>query len=266
MTQSDSPTPEIHSDSEYRETSIALGQRRHPPKVLRRLMNAFESYRQARKYGWSRPWNKYDLLNFQSFRLNPAEDRWLVEKAGELISERQEQIPEPARAFVRALLADAKLMGFVFVHDYTEGDLVHEGATLSFGRVNDKRYRDRFDIVLESPLRDGMSGGLNRCRLFIDPYRSDDKKPLFQEIFSPLDSAVCGDLFAAMSRISFAWSRSEARIWDHWTSAYIDYFGDRVQRPTTSFFLAATPSTRRLGLDVPEGFEISTPEAVKGAA
>lgn len=265
MTESHQPAPDIQSDSEYRETSIALHQQRHPPRVLRRLMNAFESYRQARKYGWSRPWNKVDLLNFLSFRLHMREDVWLLDTARRVLAENASRMPDEARAFVDELLADSDLMGFFFVHDFTEGERQHEGATLSLGRVNQKRYRDRIDIIVESELVEGRSQGLSRCRIFIDPFRDQERQLLWRADFTPAADSACQPLFAALSHLSHAWQYDTDRLWDHWTSAYIDYFGDRALHPQASFFPAQS-GCERLERALPEGAESLLSRPLAGAA
>ena len=63
-------TNAIDNENQYREASKTLAREKRPPAVLRMLMNSFESYRQARKYGWSRPWNKVDLASGKRFPLN----------------------------------------------------------------------------------------------------------------------------------------------------------------------------------------------------
>ena len=57
---------EIQTSQTYQAAMQALNKKNRPPAVLRMLMNAFESYRQARKTGWSRPWNKYRVKTFRS--------------------------------------------------------------------------------------------------------------------------------------------------------------------------------------------------------
>ena len=69
-------------------------------------------------------------------------------------------------------------MGFVFTHEFSEDGKQYEGATLSLGRKNQKRYRDRIDIIFESPVIAGISQGLERIRVYIDPYREKDKNTL----------------------------------------------------------------------------------------
>ena len=65
---------EIKNGDAYREAMITLNKRSQPPAMLRKIMNAFESYRASRKIGWSRPWNKYGIRTFQSYRLDCHND------------------------------------------------------------------------------------------------------------------------------------------------------------------------------------------------
>ncbi|MCK5360410.1 MAG: hypothetical protein KAJ95_07270, partial [Gammaproteobacteria bacterium] len=220
-------TQAINTETQYREASKTLSREKRPPAVLRMLMNSFESYRQARKFGWSRPWNKVDLMNFQSFKLDPSNNPAFIRTASDLLNLELLNLTKDAQNFAEELLADKNLMGFVFIHEFTEGGKQYEGATLSLGRKNQKRYRDRIDIIFESPVIAGISQGLERIRVYIDPYRENDKKTLWQGATATLNNSHAESLFAALSEVSWEWAGDEKRVWDHWTSAYIDYFGER---------------------------------------
>ena len=257
-------TKAIETESEYREASKTLSQRKRPPAVLRMLMNSFESYRQARKFGWSRPWNKYDLMNFQSFRLNFSCTPWFLDTARTILDIESDAMPEAVQQFYQELLSDAKLMGFIFVHEFSRNGQQYEGATLSLGRVNNKRYRDRIDIIVESPVVNGVSQGIERCRIYIDPYRQDDKKPLWQNEGLACNKPVYQTLFSALSHVSWSWADNQAHIWDHWTSAYIDYFGDRQWSMSASYFFNDNVHSRidteipfDLQLDISPSVELS---------
>lgn len=226
----------IGSESQYQEVLTHLSRQDRPNVILRKLMNAFESYRQARKLGWSRPWNKYDLNNFQSFKLNPSDDRGLIDSGRTLLAESFPTLPAEALAFVDELLADPELMGFIFVHEYRADGRLFEGATLSLGRKRERRYRDRFDLILESEVTDGDSRGLSRIRLYIDPYVAGVREPLYTAVAEPPAGAEAQSLFARLSEISWEWEGLGDKVWDHWTSAYIDYFGPRQFILRESFF------------------------------
>jgi hypothetical protein len=145
-------------------------------------------------------------------------------------------------------------MGFIFVHEYTENQGLdkkndYEGATLSLGRrVKDKgnqRYRDRIDIIVESPVINGISQGLQRTRIYIDPYCKQNKEPLWQGELDSTHKPPLTQLFNSLSDTSWSWANDTQHIWDHWTSAYIDYFGNR-QKPISKsyFFVEQSPASR----------------------
>ena len=69
----------IKNEDQYRSAVKQLDQDKKPAFLLRLLMNAVESYRQARKFGWSRPQNKYGLTVFRSFRLDRGRDQSLID-------------------------------------------------------------------------------------------------------------------------------------------------------------------------------------------
>lgn len=226
----------IEDEQAYQKALATLNRGAQAPAVLRLLMRAFEAYRAARKMGWSRPWNKYELINFQSFRLRPGEDGDLIELGRQLLDEAFPERPAQARAFIDTLLRDDDLMGFIFCHEYRHQGRNWEGATLSLGRKAQKRYRDRLDIILESELLEGESRGLSRVRVYVDPYTGKSGGPLWQAVLEPADKPTAERLFARLSEISWTWFADTERRWDHWTSRYIDYFGERRQDLQCSYF------------------------------
>jgi len=246
----------IENEAQYHETSKILSAKKRPPAILRLLMNSFESYRQARKFGWSRPWNKVDLMNFQSFKLNTNEYPWFVQSAQTLLQSNAIVLPEEAQTFVAELLSEQKLMAFIFVHEYTCDGKKYEGATLSLGRKNNKRYRDRIDIIVESPVIEGVSMGVQRCRIFIDPYKADHKEPLWQGELKAAEHPLIEDLFAALSHISWHWNGNKKHIWDHWTSAYIDYFGERQWSLPRSYFFISPSAHAHIKMPLPEALQL----------
>jgi hypothetical protein len=140
--------------------------RKRPPQALRVLMQALEKYRQAKKMGWSRPWNKDNVVNFQRFSLTVG-DQALCQMALAVIKAEAKDMPPEARRFVAELLAGGQAaMGFVFFQEFTDQDRRYEGAVVSYGRVSaaNKRFRDRLDLILESEVVDGISQGLSRIR------------------------------------------------------------------------------------------------------
>ena len=226
---------QIDSVTEYNRIKKAISKKDQPNKVIRFLMNSLESYRQSRKLGWSRPWNKYNLTVFQSFKLKFAEETKLLDLAKVLL-EKDISMPSSARYFVEELLADEQhLMGFVFVHEYMDEGQFYEGVTFSIGRVKDKKYRDRIDLILESPVNEGKSQGFSRMRVYIDPF-TGAKEPLWACTVSDALSSSAYQLFEQMSEISWSWADQADRLWQHWTSNYIDYFGPRQHELNMSYF------------------------------
>ncbi len=230
----------IQDAESYQAAMQALNKKDRPPAVLRLLMNAFESYRQARKIGWSRPWNKYGVKTFRSYRLDLDQDTDLIALARDILTETGSGMPEAARAYVNDLLDDRpqarrQLMGFIFFHEIEDGADVYEGATLSFGRKIEKRYRDRLDFVFEAPVDNQQAGPFTRMRIFIDPYLSI-KPPLWQTDCPATSSPQAQAAFQRLSAVYTAWESVYDRPWDHWTSAYIEHFGPRRHYVENSHF------------------------------
>lgn len=219
---------QIDSAKKYNQIKKVISKKQQPGKLMRLLMNALESYRQSRKLGWSRPWNKYHLTVFQSFKLKFNEDKTILELAKDLL-EQDVAMPSSARHFVADLLADDKqLMGYLFAHDYQdqEDQQLYEGMTLSLGRKNNKKYRDRIDLIFESPVIDGVSQGLARIRVYIDPYMGA-KEPLWTYTLSDALSNHAFSCFEQLSSCSWKWADDNEKLWNHWTENYIDYFAPR---------------------------------------
>ncbi|MBT3701226.1 MAG: hypothetical protein HOE62_09505 [Alphaproteobacteria bacterium] len=235
---------DIKDDAGYRVAMATLNKQSRPPVVLRLLMSAFEAYRQSRRIGWSRPWNKYGINTFQSFRLAfPADDN-LIDLARAVLDSECADIPEDADSFIQDLLSGDDLMGFVFVHEFEEGSKRFEGATLSFGRKTQRRYRDRLDLIVEAPVEGAGIGEMSRLRVFVDPYRGV-KPPLWQTSVNAAKSASVKTLYEELGKLSHAWAGDTDKLWDHWTSRYIDYFGPRRwPLGNTPFYVetSATPS------------------------
>ena len=217
---------DIKDEAGYRLAMATLNKQNRAPVVLRLLMGAFEAYRQARRIGWSRPWNKYGINTFQSFRLRFPADSTLIDLARAVLDADCPDMPENADSFIQELLSDPELMGFIFVHEFEKEGQRFEGATLSFGRKTGRRYRDRLDLIVEAPIDGGSIGALSRLRIFIDPYRGI-KPPLWESALDASTSAPAASLYAELGRLSHDWAHDADKLWDHWTSRYIDYFGPR---------------------------------------
>jgi hypothetical protein len=227
---------EIENQTDHDQVMRLITNRKKPNAILRMLMNAFEGYRQSKKLGWSRPWNKYDLINFQSFKVKKERDQDLLVLADRIIKQECLNMPAAAVEFADTLIHRCEgLMAFIFVHEFTEDGELYEGATLSLGCKNNKRYRDRLDIIVEAPVIDGNSQGFKRLRVFVDPY-TGDKAPLWSKVSYPAAGLPSSDLFARLAEISHDWQVISANHWNHWTSDYIDYFGPRETHLAKSFF------------------------------
>lgn len=236
---------QIDSTTEYRRVKRLLSKKTPPNKVMRFLMNAFESYRQARKLGWSRPWNKYNLTVFQSFKLKFSEDKGLQELVSRILED-EIAMPASAKHFVKDLLSDHQhLNGFVFVHDHQDEGQLYEGVTYSLGRVKDKKYRDRIDLILESPVHAGKSQGLSRIRVYIDPFMLA-KEPLWASTHTQSLSRHAFELFDQLADCSWAWPSQATRLWNHWTADYINYFAPRKKMLELSYFYQADRPKSRI--------------------
>jgi hypothetical protein len=235
--------PEIQSASQYRSAVKQLDQGKRPPFLLRLLMNALESYRQARKMGWSRPQNKYGLTVFQSFKMDPSRDQTVIDLAMKTFLTEFTELDEASSDFVREIHQDPRLMGFVFVHDFSEKGKTYEGLTFSFGRVAEGQthHRDRIDLIVESEVKGGTSLGLSRIRAYVDPFKLPIRKNPAQ-VFSHEDSLSddAHELFLEASEISSSWQDETGRTWDHWTQRYINYFGPRTMPVANSYFPTAS--------------------------
>jgi len=226
----------IEDNQQYLKYTKILAKQKSPAKVLCLLMNAVESYRQARKLGWSRSWNKVNLNNFQSFKLKMAEETQWIDLANQLIKTPDLAMPKEAQNFCQQLLSSKKLMGFIFYHEFLDQGQKFEGVTLSFGQIKNKRYRDRFDIILESPIQKECSLGLQRLRLFVDPWRDNNKQLLWQTTVSCQQWESAKTLFILLAKLSWQWANHPEHQWQHWTVAYIDYFSPRQWQQKNSYF------------------------------
>ncbi len=240
----------LSNEEDYQKIQAELSSRKKPSVTLRYMMQAFENYRQAKKMGWSRSWNKYNVVNFQSFKLNVT-DRDLCQSAMKVIEEEAKTMPEEVRPFVTALLGgNEPPMGFLFFQEFNDKDRRFEGVVVSYGRVNseNKRYRDRLDLILESEVIDGCSQGLSRMRLYVDPYLGT-KDPLWQTVKEGAFHEDTMRLFGQLAGLSWAWENEGSRVWKHWVTDYIDYFGPRQWAMVKSYFHDRANPDCRIGLD-----------------
>lgn len=215
----------ITDEADYQRVQLLLGEKRRPPAILRALMSMFESYRQARKIGWSRPWNKQGVMTFCSYRVSP-DDHDLLRAAVDVVQYVGEDLTPIERALARDLLSSPPL-GFMFLSEIERDGRRMEAITLSLGRINhdNRRHRDRLDVILESEIVDGTSRGLSGVRIYSDPH--DGTRTRAVERRAPATLPAARRLFESCLERSHAWLPVPERHWEHWTSAYIDYFGPR---------------------------------------
>jgi len=233
-------TSRITDETSYQKTLSSLSKQDKPPRVLCFLMNILESYRQARKMGWSRAWNKYGMRTFQSFKLDRHNDTALMQHTEKSLQS-ESNIPNDALVFMQNILHESEhLMGFIFISEYTEKTDLYESVTLSFGSKtkDNPRSRERFDIIFDCPIINNQPEPLSRIRLYVDPYRDGEKKPLYQCCLTPPLSTEFLSLFEHLCDCSWQWHGKQEKLWDHWTSHYIDYFGDRhIKLQSSHFYL-----------------------------
>lgn len=234
-------TYEIRDGDAYREAMTTLNRRSQPPAVLRRIMNAFESYRAARKIGWSRPWNKYGIRTFQSYRLDRHNDGDMAGYARAVLAAPVFALDAEVQTFIDELLSDQpaareRLMGFLFFHEAESESGLSEGVILSFGRVNARRrHRDRLDIVFEADVAGDTVSAPQRVTVYVDPYRGKGP-PLYEATVPIADVAPAPEIFDALKACYRDWGRDDPRLWDHWTSQYIDYFAPRERVAAQTHF------------------------------
>ncbi|MEE9424733.1 MAG: hypothetical protein V3V18_07110 [Methylococcales bacterium] len=239
------PKTVLNNEQDHQKAQDILNAGNQPSKILRFLMTRFEHYRQSKKIGWSRVWNKKHVINFQSFKLNDK-DLELRQLALQVIAAECPKIPDQANQFVQELLSgDVAPMGFVFIHELNENGQIYEGAVLSYGRANseNRRYRDRLDIILESPITNGNSQGFSRLRIYIDPYLGH-KQALWSDVKQEPFKPITEQLFNHLSALSWDWAADKNRLWEHWVTQYIEFFGPRKTPVESSYFHTANPNCR----------------------
>ncbi|MEE9384895.1 MAG: hypothetical protein V3V08_15940 [Nannocystaceae bacterium] len=222
------PATEIRDERDYRAVQAALSRRSEPPWVMQFLINLFERYRQARKIGWSRPWNKHGTVIFESFRLDPRRDADLLAYAHKVLTFLRAPMPATALELVDELAAaGADLMAFVFLAHVQEGPRRFERVTFGLGRRSSiaPRCRDRVDIDLDSEIHGDRSDGVSRVRVFVDPYRAKPRGLVWCHETERVPAAA-RSLFERTRVLARDWSDNDRR-WTHWTSDYLNYFGPR---------------------------------------
>ena len=226
------------SSEEYGDVYRALSEKKKPSSILRYLMNKFESYRQKRKIGWSRPQNKVHVNTFESFYLRPNLDLDLIDAMKKIIEKPVILAGSECQSQFLNIIKDPGLMGFMFIQDYDDGQVQKEIITVSLGRKckNNRRYRDRVDFLFESKVLNGFAQGLNELKIFVDPFdpaRLDS--PLWHGEFQAASNPEITVAYEKTLRKYYEIRQENSRRWDHWTQDYIDYFGPRKRSISNSF-------------------------------
>lgn len=224
-----------------------LNLRKQPPAILRKLMNALEAQRIARKLGWSRPWNKEGMTLFHALHLDAAENIGLIAKAQELLLPVLTDVPLYSE-FVKDLLADPHLMVYLFCHNHRHDGDLHEGLTLGFGRrvPQDSGKRDRIDIVLEDQVHGkGVDGLIDRVRVYVNPWFDHRYDRLFKSQIDMNNASIqpgaggegWQSLYDGILQTYGRQKDNPASQFEHWSIRYIDYFGARDHIPQGTRFL-----------------------------
>jgi hypothetical protein len=150
-------------------------------------------------------------------------------------------MPQAARNFIDELLvAESAPVDYLLFQEFTENDVQYEEAIISDGHINkeNRRFRDRLDVILESPVNSGICAGLSRSklRIYVDPFNILDKKTLWQDVLENPGNPMAYQFFDYAANLSYAWEDDKSRVWKHWVTEYIDYFGPRQWAMRQSYF------------------------------
>lgn len=219
-----------------------VGLQKKPTPVIRSMMNMLEKKRQAKGYGWSRAWNKYDMNVFRTHVCVAKMDDDYLAPLLPFIQRTVGDLSDLHGSFLDDLFGDPSLMAFTFYHNSDTGDTQYEGLTLSLGRkiLDDRTKRDRVDIVLEDLRNDGQVDGIvDRARVYVCPWETYKDKKFFLHEDRDLQgekAKLTQDLYAHAVGYYHRWKADEGRQWSHWSTRYIDYFGARTFIPKGSSF------------------------------
>ncbi|MBL4889654.1 MAG: hypothetical protein JKX97_06505 [Candidatus Lindowbacteria bacterium] len=220
-----------------------LNQQNKPNLILCKLMNILESKRMKKKLGWSRPWNKYGVNNFNTHILTLKDDETYIQGIYQAIKPVIQGFDTDYLSFIEELLNDPKMMAFTFYQNSVDDrDRQYEGLNISLGRKceSDRTKRDRFDIVLEDLRVDGaVDGKIDRVRIYVNPFdKFSDEDFLFWEKsdFEPQEFEILQGIYDCGIKNYDQWKTEKSREWAHWSVRYIDYFGAREWIPQNSSF------------------------------
>lgn len=208
----------VVSQNEGRPDRAGLVVAKRASWILRRLLRAVESHRNVRKMSWPRPWSRYHLGAFQSFRVPPAELLDLIELADASLEEYCLHMPVRAWDFWLELRErPQQLLAFVSVHQYFDLDGNRfEGTTLSLGRLQQSRFWDRFDIIVESRIQGESGQDSNRLRIYVDPYSEGSREPLWTDVIDRPGGAGAAEPLDRLGRSCWACARHGSGLSGHW--------------------------------------------------
>jgi hypothetical protein len=69
---------------------------------------------------------------------------------------------------------------------------------------------------------------------------------LWQALAENSDTPLAQQLFAYTANLSWQWANDKNRVWKHWVTEYIDYFGPRQWVMQKSFFHVANRCAHRV--------------------
>jgi hypothetical protein len=214
-----------------------------PNWLLRRLMNALESKRQAAGMGWSRSWNKVGLTIFRAHTADLCKDADYFAALHPLVDRLLARLDDEYRAFGQELIADTHTMSFSFYHNAGQepgADTQYEGVTIGFGRraAGEPSKRDRLDLILEDRREGGgVDGVVDRVRLVVCPWHEyREKRFAMVEQQGHFASGDVADAYRAAVGAYNEWKGEPRRQFLHWSYQYIDYFGPRQFIPLQSSF------------------------------
>jgi len=215
-----------------------INQRARPAKLLRRMMTTLEAKRAAKGLGWSRPWNKYGVSTFRTHIMNFETDGAFIAQVRWLLALRLGE--GHCRQFIDPLLNATGRRAFVFYQMFSPNDA--EGLTLSFGRAapNDRRRRDRLDLVFRDAVQDGdVDGVVDTLDIYECPtpvFNNPRHVEVHDELNEPAFRHAVQVVYGRAVELYDRWKGDQARQWGHWGTRYIEYFGPRTFIPRSTRF------------------------------
>ena len=236
------PRP-IKNDAEYRIVHDILTKQSRPLAVLKIFVNLFDAYRQQKKMGWSRPWNKVGTTVFASYVMDPVQDANIVRAAAAALESCWHNAAPELTAWVGGFFNEGRLKGYLFCHDRNENQegqqQNYEGLTISLGRPSSHGSTciDRLDIVLEQEVKQDVVTGVRRLTFIVDPFAHATLKTPYCVHTLGEEDVHAALLFQDAERLLKQCAADPDRVWQHWSQSLIHYFVDvRKKIPEGSLF------------------------------